>query len=181
MVRSTRSWRLRRSLVLKARVGWVGRTTATFALLLIRLTKRRRRKPILLLLGHLSRGRRSSISDSLLGSITSQLSGLLLQCHVVEQRWQWIFPPTQPWLSEQDFVSSSKIECSVSPSAFRGHVQQVPTEGSLCQQVYQPEASSSSSSCQIGKYSGGQAQSQARQGQYGECSSGRGFIICHHG
>ena len=69
---------------MKARVGWVGRSTATFALLLIRLTKRRRRKPILLLLGHMSRGRRSSISNSLLGSITPQLSGLLLQCHVVE-------------------------------------------------------------------------------------------------
>ena len=61
----------------------MGRTTATFALLLIRLTKRRRRKPILLLLGHLSRGR-SNISDSLLGSITPQLSILLFQCHVVE-------------------------------------------------------------------------------------------------
>ena len=84
VIRSTRSWSLRRSLVLKARVGWVGRSTATFALLLIRLTERRRRKPILLLLGHLSRGRRSSISDSLLGSITPQLSGLLLQCHVVD-------------------------------------------------------------------------------------------------
>ena len=46
--------------------------------------ERRRRKPKLLLLGHLSRGRRSSISDSLLGSITPQLSSLLLQCHVVE-------------------------------------------------------------------------------------------------
>ncbi len=73
-----------------------------------------------------------------------------------EQRWQWFFPPTQPWLSEQDLVSSSKVECSISPSAFRGHVQQVPTEGSLCQQVSQPEASSSSSSCQIDKYSCGQ-------------------------
>ena len=62
----------------------MGETTATFALLLIRLTERRRRKPKLLLLGHLSRGRRSSISDSLLGSITPQLSSLLLQCHVVE-------------------------------------------------------------------------------------------------
>ena len=62
----------------------MGRSTATFALLLIRLTERRRRKPKLLLLGHLSIGRRSNISDSLLGSITPQLRSLLLQCHVVE-------------------------------------------------------------------------------------------------
>ena len=78
--RSTRSWSLRRSLVLKAWVEWVGRSIATFALLLIRLMEWRRRQPELLLLNcHLSwRRRRSCIPDSLLRSIALELSSLLL-------------------------------------------------------------------------------------------------------
>ena len=52
----------------------MGRTTATFTLLLIRLTERRTRKPKLLLLGHLSRGRRSRSFGFLLLRSVSRFS-----------------------------------------------------------------------------------------------------------
>ena len=86
MIRSIRLWSLILRLVLIARVGRVGRTMATFVLLLVRLTKRRRRQPELLLLSCHKRGirRLNCVPDSLLRSLTLELSSLLLQCHIVE-------------------------------------------------------------------------------------------------